>query len=70
MINPRTHPEVFHGNSQGVKNLHINGIVLQINKLHLLSDLLESCFRGQGSQISSHVTVSVLGYYLQIYVIV
>ena len=56
-----THPKVLHGNSKRVQHVYINSVVLQIDKLHLLSDLLESSLGCEGSEISSHVTVRLLG---------
>lgn len=36
------HPEVIHCNSQGVHNLCVDGLILQINEVHFLTDGLQS----------------------------
>ena len=35
----KTYPEVVHGDSKGVHHLSINGLILQVNQIHLLTDL-------------------------------
>lgn len=32
--------EVLHGDTEGVKDLSIDGVFVQVNKVHLLTDLL------------------------------
>ncbi len=39
------YPEVVHGDSEGVHDLSINGVILQVDQVHLLTDL-----RGGGEQ--------------------
>ena len=52
-----THTKVVHRDSKRVENLGINSIILQVDQVHLLSDLLQGCLWAQSCQISSHMTV-------------
>ena len=47
----KTYPEVVHGDSKGVHHLSINGLILQVNQIHLLTDLKLHCqIKGSQSQ--------------------
>lgn len=37
-----SYPEVIHCNSQGVHNLCVNSLILQIDEVHFLTDGLQS----------------------------
>ena len=62
-------PEILIGNSQWVKDLSVNGIVLQIERVHLLSDLLQRGLRAQRCQIGANITMRLIGDLLQLTVI-
>jgi hypothetical protein len=51
--------EVVHGHRQGIQHLGINGIILEVNEIHLLSDLLEGGFRAQSCQISPDMAMGL-----------
>ena len=57
----RTHPEVFLCDGERVEHLGVNLIVLQVDQVHLLTDLLQCGFRAQGRQIGTYVTVCLCG---------
>ncbi|TFB02298.1 hypothetical protein CCMA1212_006004 [Trichoderma ghanense] len=51
--------EVVHGDTQGIENLGINGILIEINEVHLLTDLLHGSLGAEGSNIGTDVTVGL-----------
>ena len=53
--------EVVVGDSKGVENLSIDGIVLNINDVHFLTNALEGGLRADGSDIGTDETVSIFG---------
>ena len=53
--------EVLHGNAERVEDLRVDGVLLKVNKIHLLTDLLHRSFRAQCGKIGTDVTVSVRG---------
>ena len=52
-----TYPEVLLRYSQCVKDLSIDGLVLEVNQIHLLPDLLQGSLGAQGSKIRPDVAV-------------
>lgn len=54
------HPEVIHCHSQGVHNLCINSLILQIDEVHFLSDGLQGSLRAKGGKISTHVAMGLI----------
>ena len=53
--------EVIHSNPKKVEYLHIDGIFIQIDKVHIFSDLLHSSFRGKGANVGTNITMSIWG---------
>jgi hypothetical protein len=53
--------EVLHGHGQAVEHFGVDGLVLQVDEVHLFSDLLEGGLRAQGGKISSDVAVGFGG---------
>merc|ERR1719186_2320048 len=58
--------EVLHGDGQGVEHLGVNGVVLKVDEIHLLSNLLKSSLAAKSCQVSSYVAVSLCGHLLKI----
>ena len=52
-----------------VKLPGVNALVLEVDEIHLLSDLLQGHLRAKGSEISSHVSVSLGGDLLQVKIV-
>ena len=52
--------EVVVGDSHGVQDLCIDGLILQVDDIHLLADALQSRLCAQGCQVSAHISVCVL----------
>ena len=50
-------PEVLHGDGEAVEDLGVDGLVFEIDEVHLLADLLESGLRTECSEIGSDVAV-------------
>eukprot|EP00898_Chlorokybus_atmophyticus_P005073 jgi/Chlat1/5567/Chrsp369S08998 len=48
--------EVLVGDGHGVQHLSINGLILEVDDIHLLSDALQSSFCAKSSQIGSNKT--------------
>lgn len=61
--------EVLHGDTKRVENLSINGVLVEVNEIHLLSNLLHGSLGTQSSDIRTDVTVGLGGNLLQIDVI-
>lgn len=51
--------EVLHGDTKGVENFGIDGVLVEVNEIHLLTDLLHGSLRAQRGEIGSDVTVSL-----------
>ena len=52
--------EVVIGDSHSIQDLCINGLILQVDDIHLLTDALQSRLCAQGCQVSAHVPMRVL----------
>merc|ERR1719352_223940 len=63
-------PEVGHGDGKAVQHLGVNGLVLQVDQVHLLPDLLQSCLAAQSRQVGADVSVSLSGHLLEVQVVV
>jgi hypothetical protein len=46
--------EVLHGHAERIKDLGVNGVLIEVNKLHFLADLLHS--QHGGNSISAKNT--------------
>ena len=51
--------EIVHSDLKRVEYLPIDGVFVQINKIHLFSDLLHSSFGAKGGNIGTNVTMSI-----------
>ena len=51
--------EVVHGNTKGVENFSIDGVLVEINQIHLFSNLLHGGFGTQRSDIRTNVTMGI-----------
>ena len=49
-------PEVLHGHGETIPNLGIDALVLEVDEVHLLSNLLQGRLGAEGGKISSNVT--------------
>lgn len=58
----RLYLEVIHSDSKWVHDFSINGLILKVDQVHLLSDGLQGSLRAEGSQICTHVSMSLIGY--------
>ena len=52
--------------SHRIKDLGVNLVIVDIDKIHLFADALECCFRAELRQIRTHKTVSILSYCLKV----
>ena len=52
--------EVLVGDGHSIENLGINGLIFDVNQVHLLSDALKRSLCAESSHISTHITVSLL----------
>ena len=57
----KTYAEVLHGDCKRVEDFSVDRIIFQIDELHLLTNLLEGSLGAEGSQISSDVSVTLVG---------
>jgi hypothetical protein len=49
--------EVLHGEAERVKHVRVDGVFIEINQIHLFTDLLHGGFRAERSNIRTDVTV-------------
>ena len=61
--------EVLLGNTKGVKDLGIDSILVEINEIHLLTNLLHGSLGAEGGDIGTNVTVRLSSNLLKIDVI-
>lgn len=54
--------EVIHSDSKRVHDLSIDGLVLKVNQVHLLSDCLQRSLRAESSQVGTNVAVGLISY--------
>ena len=52
----RVLPKVLHGHGETIQNLGIDAMVLEVDEVHLLSNLLQGRLGAEGGKISSNVT--------------
>ncbi|KAI6751078.1 hypothetical protein HG530_013992 [Fusarium avenaceum] len=67
--NAESKSEVLHGYTKGVEDLSINGVLVKVNEIHLLTNLLHGSLRAEGSNIGTDVTVGLGGNLLQVDII-
>ena len=53
--------EILHGDGEAVQNLGVDGLVLEVDKIHLFTDLLQGGLGAEGSKIGTNVTVGFSG---------
>lgn len=61
--------EVFHGDAQRVEDLGINGVFVEVDEVHLLTNLLHGSLGAQSGNIGTDVTVGLGGNLLQVNVV-
>ena len=62
-------PEVLHGDGEAVEDLGVDVLVLEVDEVHLLSDLLKGGLRAQGCQVCAHMTMGLCSNLLQVEVV-
>ena len=58
--------EVVHGNTKGIQDLGIDGVLIKIDEIHLLTNLLHGSLGAERGNIGTDVTVSLRGDLLEI----
>ena len=53
--------EVLHRDGEAVENLGVDGLVLQVDEVHLFADLLKGSLGAEGREIGTDVAVSFGG---------
>ncbi len=66
MSQVKTHPEVLPGDSERVQNLGINRFLVQVDHVHLLTNLLHGSLGTERSNIGTDVTVGFRGNLLKV----
>lgn len=61
--------EVLHGDAEGVENLGIDGVLVEIDEVHLLTDLLHGGLGAESSHIGTDVTMGLGSNLLQVDVV-
>mmetsp|Transcript_1988 Transcript_1988/g.3116 ORF Transcript_1988/g.3116 Transcript_1988/m.3116 type:complete len:251 (+) Transcript_1988:1337-2089(+) len=67
---PQRGGEVVVCHRHCVKDLCIDGLVLEVNDVHLLADALQRRLRAQCGEIRAHISVRLLGDLLQVHLLV
>ena len=55
----KSEAEVFHGDTQRIQDLCIDRVFVEINQIHLLTDLLHGSLRAEGGNVGTDITVSL-----------